>query len=143
MIINLSYYNIADQKLRFWVGCKKPDASEERNTMATLNFNLESLEKRMNEGQTMNVSGLSLSIDLEIKEIPDLLKEVPAIVGSISAAGEKVECRNWAQLCDEKNHEAEKRREAEARLAAMEAKFENAEKRADRLREQLDKIKAE
>lgn len=111
--------------------------------MANFVFNCESLEKRMNEGQNLAVSGLSLSVEVEIKEIPDLLKEIPAIISSVSAATEKCETRNWNQLCDERNHEAEKRREAETRLAAMEAKLEASEKRADRLREALDKQKAE
>ena len=92
--------------------------------MATFNFNCEALEKRMNEGMNISVSGLSLSVEIEINELPDLIKEIPSVISSISAASEKCEARNWSQLCDEKNYEAEKRRDAEAKSQVTEAKLE-------------------
>jgi translation initiation factor IF-2 len=109
--------------------------------MANFVFNLESLEKRMNEGQNLTVSGLNLSVEIEIKELPDLLKEVPAIIGSISAASEKCEARNWSQLCDEKNYEAEKRREAEAKSQIAEAKLEAQEKKLQRKQDEIEELK--
>ena len=109
--------------------------------MANFVFNLESLEKRMNEGQNLTVSGLSLSVEIEIKELPDLLKEVPAIIGSISTAAEKSNSRDWEKVCDEINEAKEKLRESEAKAQVAEARAEANEKKLQRKQEEIDELK--
>ena len=109
--------------------------------MANFVFNLESLEKRMNEGETLNVSGLNLSVEIEISELPNLLKEVPAIIGSISTAVEKTNAREWEKACCEVNDAKEKLRNAERNLSAAEARAEASEKKAQRKQEEVEELK--
>ena len=108
--------------------------------MATLNFNCEALEKRMNEGMNISVSGLSLSVEIEINELPDLIKEMPSVISSISNATEKANSHEWEKICSEVNEAKDKLRESERDKKAVEAKAEMAEKRAQRLSEEIHEL---
>lgn len=109
--------------------------------MANFVFNLESLEKRMNEGQNLTVSGLSLSVEIEIKELPDLLKEVPAIIGSISTATEKANSREWDKLCNESNEIRDKLYKTEVEANDAKTRAEAAEKKLQKKQDEVDELK--
>lgn len=105
--------------------------------MAKFEFNCENLEKRMNEGQNINVSGLSLNVEIEISELPQLIKEIPSVISAFSNASEKAEARHWEKLCDEKNAAEEKRREAEAKLEAAEHRLQRKQDEVEELRKKF------
>lgn len=109
--------------------------------MATFNFNCEALEKRMNEGMNISVSGLSLSVEIEINELPDLIKEIPSVISSISNATEKTNARDWERLCNEANEAKDKLRESERNLRGAEARAEAAEKSVARLKEEKEELR--
>lgn len=79
--------------------------------MATMRFKMDELERRISDENT-SVKGLEFEIEFELSELPGIIKEVPTVINSISAAAEKSNSRDWEKACDEINQAKEKLRES-------------------------------
>ena len=110
--------------------------------MATMKFKLDKLEQRLQE-KSISIDGCELEIEFEASELPNIIKEVPTIVNSISVAAEKANSREFDKLCGEINECREKLLESERSRSAAEARAEAAERRAERLKAENDDLKEE
>ena len=103
-----------------------------------MRFKLDKLEQRFQE-RNIAIEGCELEIEFELSELPGIIKEVPTVINSISAAAEKHDSRDWEKLYNETNEVKDKLRETERTLRGTEARAEAAERRIERLKEEKDK----
>lgn len=108
--------------------------------MATMKFKLDKLEQRLQE-RNIAVEGCELEIEFELAELPGIIKEIPTVINSISAAAEKSDSREWEKLCNEANQTKDKLFETERNLRGAEARAEAAERKAQRKQEEVEELR--